>query len=96
MNFSPENKKLLSSFVVRLCRQFITPPSAEWVAQQALESFLLEYDEDLRHFMPVALIATLRSLPFDELLLNQDEHPDLKLFIQIVRTELSALGYRIS
>jgi hypothetical protein len=96
MKFSPDNKKLVVSFVDRLCRQEITPASAEWIAEQALDSFLLEYDEDLRQFMPVALIATLRSLPFDELLLNQDEHPDLKLFIQIVRTELSALGYRIS
>lgn len=95
-HFNKDNQQLLVKFITRLSRSEISEESAAWVAQHALNMFLLEYDEEVRKFMRISLAAVLRSLPFDELLLNQDEYLDLKIFIKIARDELAFLGYRIS
>lgn len=95
-HFNKDNQQLLVRFITRLSRSEISEESAAWVAQHALNMFLLEYDEEVRKFMRISLTAVLRSLPFDELLLNQDEYLDLKIFIKIARDELAFLGYRIS
>ena len=95
-HFNKDNQQLLVRFITRLSRSEISEESAAWVAQHALNMFLLEYDEEVRKFMRISLAAVLRSLPFDELLLNQDEYLDLKIFIKIARDELAFLGYRIS
>ena len=95
-HFNKDNQQLLVRFITRLSRSEISEESAAWVAQHALNMFLLEYDEEVRKFMRISLAAVLRSLPFDELLLNQDEYLDLNIFIKIARDELAFLGYRIS
>lgn len=95
-HFNKDNQQLLVRFITRLSRSEISEESAAWVAQHALNMFLLEYEEEVRKFMRISLAAVLRSLPFDELLLNQDEYLDLKIFIKIARDELAFLGYRIS
>jgi len=95
-HFNKDNQQLLVRFITRLSRSEISEESAAWVAQHALNMFLLEYDEEVRKFMRISLVAVLRSLSFDELLLNQDEYLDLKIFIKIARDELAFLGYRIS
>ena len=79
--------KIVEQFVMRLRRSPISPEVAEYIANRSLRMLEIEVGDSFRWVMTL-IVNSLKVHDFDFILLHQEEFPDVKRFIDLIREEL--------
>lgn len=78
---------VVTEFVMRLCRNPLSFETAQFIADRALFILEREYGDSFGWVL-MLIVSVLKNEDFDIVLLHQEEYPDVKKLVGVIREEL--------
>lgn len=78
---------IVNSFIQRLCRIELSAETTEFIKGEVLERLRDLHGENYQWVL-LSIVVALKNTEFGVILLHQDEYPDVREFVRIIRDEL--------